>query len=71
MNTLVLQSTTLFSLLKSIGIFVVSGFIDIQNLRFNPSVSNTSFDTDFSCYKDCGISGYLVFAGSLLGRLLY
>ena len=44
------KRTALFSLLKSIGIFVVSGFIDIPNPKFNPkfnpSVSNISFDTD-------------------------
>ena len=40
------RRTALFNLTKSIGIFVLSGFIEIPNPRFNPSVSSTSFETD-------------------------
>ena len=40
------RRTARFSLSKSMGIFVVSGFIAIPNPRFNPSVSKISFDTD-------------------------
>ena len=42
------RRTALFNLSKSIGIVVLSGFIDIPNPRFRPRVFNTSFDTDSS-----------------------
>ena len=40
------RRTAIFNLLKSIRIIVLSGYIDIQNPRFRPRISNTSFDTD-------------------------
>ena len=64
------RRTALFNLSKSIGIVILSGFIDIPNPRFRPRVSNTSFDTDSSFLHRLWHFRLLGFRGRSFGSVL-
>ena len=64
------RRTALFNLLKSIRIFVLSGFIEIPNPRFNPRVSKTSFDTESLLLHKLWLFRLLDFRGRSIGSVV-